>query len=501
MKPTCPPLPPIPDGLDWEHFRTEGHKVVDFIADYFQSLKRREIPVRPGVEPGYLQKAIPEKEAPQTALKEFDPIMDDIRNHIVPGMTHWQHPDFFAWFPAQLSPAALLGDTIASSFNQAGFNWLASPAASELEVIVTNWLSRAFGLPSSMTWEGSGGGVLQPSASEAAIVAVLAAKNRALERFATNEEKSVAAGKLVVYVSDQAHFCVEKACRVLSIWHIRRIKTRRMPGLNCPMVGEDVAAAVKKDINDGLIPCMLSMNYGTTGICAIDDFEGIIPVCREHNIWMNLDAAYGGATAVCPEMRAPVQPAFDAVDSLFINGSKWFNLMTNSSFFFFTERKYIVASLNATGVYLKNKFTESSAVVDFKDYHLGMGRPFRALKVYTTLKYMGLEGIQSTLRRHCILAQYLHQLLLQDGEGVLELPIDARFGLICFRIKDDPDNKLNGALLSVFEAERRVMVGPHELDGKLLVRVALANAGLTDEDMKNLAEYFIAKSKEVAAAK
>lgn len=500
MRPTCPPLPPIPEAMDWEKFRAEGHRVIDFIADYHASLKNREMPAAPAVQPGYLKKRISDKAAPQNGSMDFAGILDDIQANIVPGMTHWQHPDFYAWFPAQLSPAALLGDIVASGFNQPGFNWMASPAASELETIVTDWLARAFGMPETMTWEGTGGGVLQPTASEAAVVALLAAKNRALDRFATNEEKSVASGKLVCYISDQAHFCVEKASRILSIWHVRKLTTRREAGGNCPVHGDDLRAAVAADVAAGLIPCFVSANYGTTGVCATDEFAGIAAVCRDYEMWFNLDAAYAGATAVCPEMRAPLLPAFEAADSIFINGSKWFSLMTNASFFFFRERKHVVSSLNATGVYLANKHTEANAVVDFKDYHLGMGRPFRALKVYTTLRYMGLEGVQSTIRRQCALARYLHDLLAANLGDLVEFPVEPKFGLVCFRIKaDDAANKRNYALLSVAEEERRAMIVHHELDGKVLLRIALAYPGLTEKDMEDLAEYFAVKVKETMA--
>lgn len=498
MKPVCPPLPPIPEGMDWEKFRADGHRVIDFIADYHQSLKKRAIPVAPQVEPGYLKKAITATVAPQKPSMSFTEVLDNISAHIVPGMTHWQHPDFYAWFPSMLSPPALLGDTVASAFNQPGFNWMASPAAAELEMIVTDWVARALGLPESMTWGSTGGGVLQPTASEAAAVALLAAKNRTLSRYATTEEKSAAAAKLVCYVSDQAHFCVEKASRILSIWHVRRIKTRRLPGGNCPMNGEDLAAAVQADIEAGLIPCVVSVNYGTTGICAIDDFEGCARVCKEHRIWLNLDAAYAGATALCPEMRDPILPAFTHADSLFINGSKWFSLITNVSFFFFKERSHIVSSLNATGVYLENKHSASNTVVDFKDYHLGMGRPFRALKVYTTLQCMGVEGIQASIRRHCTLASYLHSLLAANYSDIFELPIDAKFGLVCFRIKEDnPSNQRNHALLELLQKEGRIMLVHCELDGKILVRVALAYPGLDEKDMEELADYIAAKGKQV----
>ncbi|KAG5472842.1 hypothetical protein LSCM4_02167 [Leishmania orientalis] len=498
MRPTCPPLPPIPEAMNWERFRAEGHRVIDFIADYHCSLRNREMPASPGVQPGFLKKGISDQTAPQAPSPDFSTILDEIQTHIVPGMTHWQHPDFYAWFPSQLSPAALLGDAIASGFNQPGFNWRASPAATELEMIVMDWLARAFGMPEAMTWGGTGGGVLQPSATESAVVALLAAKNRALEKLKSSEEKSIAMGKLVCYVSDQAHFCVEKAARILSFSHVRAITTRREAGGNCPMHGDDLRAAVKADVVASLIPCVVSMNYGTTGVCATDDFEGIAKVCQDYALWLNLDAAYAGAAAVCPEMRGPLLPAFKHADSVFINGSKWFSLMVSTSFFFFREREHIVASLNASGIYLANKYTEANEVVDFKDYHLGMGRSFRALRVYTTLRFMGLDGIQATIRRQCALAHYLRDLMAARLGNLVEFPVEPKFGLVCFRIaEDDEANKRNHALLDMAEEERRVMVVQYELDGRVMVRVALAYPALTEKDMEDLADYFHLKAKEV----
>ncbi|KAG5472468.1 hypothetical protein LSCM1_03867 [Leishmania martiniquensis] len=496
MQPVCPPHPPIPETMDWERFRAEGYRVVDFIANYHLALRNREMPVSPQVQPGFLRKGIRDQSAPERASPDFATILDEIQTHIAPGMIHWQHPDFYAWFPAQVSPTALLGDVIANGLNHPGFNWRASPAATELEMIVMDWLARAFGMPGAMTWGGTGGGVLQASATTSAVVALLAAKNRALEKLKSGEEKSVTLCKLVCYVSDQAHFCVEKAARIVSFLHVRKIATQREAGGNYPMRGDGLRAVVKADVAAGLIPCVVSMNYGTTGVCATDDFEGIAKVCHDYSIWLNLDAAYAGATAVCPEMRAPLLPAFQHADSVIINGSKWFSLMTSTTFFFFRERKHIVASLNASGVYLANKYTDANTVVDFKDYHLGMGRPFRAMRVFTTLRYMGLEGIQATIRRHCALAKYLRDLMAARLGSFVEFPVEPKFGLVCFRIaEDDKANRRNRALLDITEEERRVMIVHHEVDGLVIVRVALAYPGLV-EDMENLAGYFHVKVKE-----
>ncbi|KAG5473234.1 hypothetical protein CUR178_03154 [Leishmania enriettii] len=353
-------------------------------------------------------------------------------------------------------------------------------------------------MPEAPTWGGgTSGGVLQPSATEPAVVALLTAKNRA-EKLKSSKENSIAIGKLICYDSNQAHFCVESAAPILSFSHVRAITTWREADGNCPMHGDDLRAAVKGDVVAGLIPRVVSMNYGTTGVCATEDFEGIAKVCQDYSLWLNLDAAYAGAAGVYPEMRGPLLPAFKRADSVFINGSKWFSLMVSAFFFFFRERKHIVASLNASGIYLANKYMEANEVAGFKDYLLGMGRSFRALRVYTTLRFMGLDGIQATIRCHGALAQFLRDLMAARQGNIVEFPVKPKFGLVCFRIAErDEANKREHALLDVAEEERRVMGVQYELDGRVMVRVALAYPALTEKDMEDLADYFHLKAKGV----
>ncbi len=221
-----PVLPPVPAAYDWEAFRQNAHQTIDFIVDVQKQLHERQLPVQAVVKPGYMAAALPE-EAPEQA-EPWGSIMGDIQAHVLPGITHWQHPDFYAYFPAMMSPPALLGDLLASSWNTPMFSWVSSPAATEMEIVVMNWLVSAFGLPQSMTWAGTGGGVLQASATEAMIVVMLAAMNKAIDRAVSNsgpapagtdpaQTKRLHAAKLVCYYSDQSHFCVEKAARVLGV--------------------------------------------------------------------------------------------------------------------------------------------------------------------------------------------------------------------------------------------------------------------------------------------
>lgn len=328
----CPPLPPVAKHLDWSTFREDAHRVVDFIADYHDALSQRAFPPSPAVEPGFLAKMLPMSDIPAQPTESITPILDMVRE-IMTGCRHWQHPDFLAWFPCRATPGAVMGEMIASALTNPGFSWHCCPTSTELEVNIMNWLARALGLPEAMTWNGSGGGVLSSKASEAVTVALLGAKSRRLMLCDTAEERVSVASRMVCYISDQAHFCVEKAAAILSIQHVRKVQTRRCDDGNCPMTGDDLEAMVKQDVADGLVPFFTSVNYGTTGVCATDDFVGVARVCRQYDMWLNLDAAYAGITALCPEMRAPIQPALDAVDSLVINGSKGLGTLMSSSFF------------------------------------------------------------------------------------------------------------------------------------------------------------------------
>jgi glutamate/tyrosine decarboxylase-like PLP-dependent enzyme len=483
-------LPPIPLAYDWERFRREGHKVIDFIADYYQALREKRIPCQAMVTPGFLERQLNNPPVPATGCENFDEILSDISAHIIPGMTHWQHPNFFAFFPAMLSPPALLGDMVASALNQPGFNWVASPAATELEMITARWVVEAFQLPQCFSWDGTGGMVLQPSATEAAVVAMLAAKHRALARFEDGEPRQSAGGKLVAYVSDQAHFCVEKAARILSIPHFRKIRTIRDADFNYPLRRKELRDAIEADVASGLLPFFLSASFGATGICAIDDIADIGPYARERNIWLNVDAAYAGVTCICPELRGMFEPAAESADSILINGSKWFSMQLSSTFMFFRDREHIVASLNASGVYLANEYTDSHRVVDFKDYHLGLGRPFRALKVYTTFRALGVDGIRATIRRHIHLAKYLHKALSADDR--LDTRIPPRFGLVCFRVSLDPDNTSTNALLRAINDKSHMFVST-ELEGRTIIRVSLAHPGLTEKSMDDLAAHIASR--------
>ena len=474
-------LPPIPASFDWQAFRDNAHQTVDLIVDYQQALCDERLPCQSSVEPGYLLDSL-EDEAPEDS-RSWEDINSEIKQKIIPGMTHWQHPNFFAYYPSQVSPPALLGDMVANAMNQPGFTWACSPAATELEMVMMEWLRKAFALPESMSWKTEGGGILQPTATEAMITNLVAARNRALDKAGVAQDQQHAKmelySKMCVYYSDQSHFCIEKAAKILAIPFVRQVKsiaTDPGQGGNRPVDIDALRQAIVGDKAAGRIPIFVSANFGATGICAIDDLQQIGVLAKEHNIWFNVDAAYAGVVALLPECRDDMQ-GVELADSLLINGSKWFSVMFNCSFHFFTCRKDIVTSLNASGVFLDNEQTTNQSVFDFKDYQLGLGRPFRSLKLFTTLRSFGLKGMRATLRRHITLARYTAQQL--QNTGLFNI-VRVKYGLVCFNLKGGSAMEShNQALLKELNKDKNMHL-VHTLvesEGTVL-RISLAHPAL-----------------------
>ena len=556
-----PSLPPAPSATTlWgPQFIKQGQQVLELISNYHLKLANsskapasttkvdKEFQVISSVKPGYLQKVLRQNIPNQPVPWDF--IMKDIEYHIIPGITHWQHPRFLPFFPAQLSPSALLGDTVANAFNQPGFSWACSPAASELETIIMDWLVDAFGLPADVfKWSnGAGGGVLQPSATEAVTVAVLAATHceKNIEAYAQRVElprvkptlnanrgfsngifeekvtllRLARISKLCLYYSDAAHFCIEKAARITCIPYVRKIPSIAADNsdgnysANSTMDIDELEKAVCADLEAGLIPFFVSGNYGATGTCACDDLLRVSNVCEKYKLWFHLDAAYAGVTAICPELR-DAMGAYSKADSISINGSKWFYSMFNASMFFFRQRASVVQCLNSTGSYLRNDATVSGSVIDFKDYQLGLGRPFRSLKMYTCMCALGLEGLQANVRRHIALAKLLEfeirknskRFLLEHPRGNRFLQLNflpPAFGLVCFLCQDDSateslakslneDKEANVFVVTTTAPIAYADVSPRRVikSGSWL-RVSLAYPSITTADVTDIAIHIV----------
>jgi glutamate/tyrosine decarboxylase-like PLP-dependent enzyme len=305
----------------------------------------------------------------------------------------------------------------------------------------------------------------------------------------TSPAYAQAAARLVIYVSEQAHFCVEKAAKVVGIPVIRRVPAPLSPrSKNYCLDVQTLSNMLRSDCDAGLLPCLVSASVGTTGTCAVDDLECVGALAKQYNVWFNVDAAYAGVVALCPEMRH-VMRGVELADSLVINGSKWFSMAFNTSFMFFRRKCDIVTCLNTSGVYLDNKHSEAGTVVDYKDLQLGLGRPFRSLKVYVTLKHMGLEGIRGIVRSHIRHAQRLHDLL--QANAAFEMIVPTQFALVCFRLADS-DDACNKRYLDALNDSGSMFLVHTVVAGKFVLRLSLAHPKFQDDDVVRIYEVLAA---------
>jgi tyrosine decarboxylase len=315
QNPPAETLPPCMNLLDADEFRLRGHQVINFIADYW--CRMGDYPVRPNVTPGFLRDELPTNAPPMAEPDAWDSALQDIRDLILPGMTHWQSPRHFAHFPASSSTAGALGEALIAGINVVPFTWAASPAAAELEMVVVDWLGKALHLPESLLFAGGGGGTLLGTSCEAILCTLVAARDRKLAEVGW---RSI--GDLVVYCSDQTHFSFRKAARIAGIQrgHVREIQTSLEDMFALSPAA--LKAAVQADVDAGLIPLFLCATVGTTQTTAVDPIRGLCAVAATHGLWVHVDAAYAGSALVCPEF-CHVVDGVEAVDSFSMNAHKW----------------------------------------------------------------------------------------------------------------------------------------------------------------------------------
>ena len=406
-----------------EDFRHHGHAVVDWIADYYQRIE--SYPVLSKGKPGQVRASLPK--LPPAKGEPFRKLLRDVEKLILPGVTHWQSPNFFAFFPANASGPAILGDLLSSGLGVQGMLWATSPACTELETHVLDWLVSMLDLPEKFRSTNSGGGVIQDTASSASLCALLAARERATN-FASNRRGCD--GKLVAYTSSQAHSSIEKGVQIagLGLNNLRLVDVDK----NFAMRPDFLQQQITKDRKDGLLPCFVCATIGTTSSNAIDPLPDIGRICRENNLWFHVDAAMSGTAALCPEFR-PTHNGVDLADSYTFNPHKWMFTNFDCNCFYVADREALIQTLSILPEYLRNQATESGAVIDYRDWQIPLGRRFRALKLWFVIRHYGIAGLQHHIRRHVELAQQFAKWV--SGDPRFELAAPAPLNLICFRHK------------------------------------------------------------------
>jgi aromatic-L-amino-acid decarboxylase len=439
-----------------EEFRRNGREVIDWIADYYERIE--SFPVLSRVQPGEIRAALP-KEAPRDG-EPFESLLHDVEKLILPGITHWQSPNFFAFFPCNASAPAILGDLLSSGLGIQGMLWATSPACTELETRVLDWLVQMLGLPGKFLSTSTGGGVIQDSASSATLCAILAARERATGY--TNNKRGCK-GDLVAYASPQAHSSIEKAVKIAGLGeeNLRHIEVDAHWALR----PEALAAQIALDRQAGKVPCIVCATVGTTSSNAMDPLPQIGRICEDNGIWLHVDSAMAGTAALCPEFRS-INEGLEFADSYCFNPHKWMFTNFDCDCFYVARRKELIDALSILPDYLRNKATESGAVIDYRDWQVPLGRRFRALKLWFVIRHYGVEGLRHHVRRHIALAQQFASWVQQDQR--FELAAPAPLNLVCFRHR--AGDAFNEALLDALNRSGDLYLTHTKLNGRFIIR-------------------------------
>ncbi|KAL1625920.1 hypothetical protein SLS56_007159 [Neofusicoccum ribis] len=414
--------------MDSNQFREAAHAAIEEIIQYYDTIESRR--VLSDVSPGYLRELIPSS-APQTP-EPWSAIQPDIERVIMPGLTHWQSPNFMAFFPAHATYPGMLGELYSAAFTAPAFNWLCSPAVTELETVVLDWLAQLLGLPEVYLSKGEGGGVIQGSASEAIVTAMVAARERVLRSLSEGlegkekEDKiDSLRGKLVALGSEHSHSSTQKGA-IIAGTKYRSVAAGRADDF--AMTGKGLRRMLEDCEKDGLIPYYLTVTLGTTSTCAVDKFEEIAEVLKDYpNVWVHVDAAYAGAALVCEEYQHLAAP-FVHFDSFDMNMHKWLLTNFDASCLFVKKRSDLTTALSITPSYLRNSFSDSGLVTDYRDWQIPLGRRFRSLKVWFVLRSYGAEGLKAHIRKHIKFGELFNE-LARSRADLFELVSGPSFAL------------------------------------------------------------------------
>ena len=421
-----------------DEFRRHGHAVVDWIADYQSRIET--FPVLSQAKPGQIRTSLPSN--PPMHGEPFDALLRDVEDLILPGVTHWQSPNFFGYFPCNASGPGILGDLLSSGLGVQGMLWSTSPACTELETQVLDWLVALLGLPEKFLSSSAGGGVIQDTASSAALCALLAARERATD--SSLQKAAMIAG--------------------IGVDNLRLIEVDE----TFAMRPDALARQIEADKRASLVPCFVCATVGTTSSNAMDPVAEIAQVCRQHDLWLHVDAAMAGSAALCPEFRH-LQNGVELADSYNFNPHKWMFTNFDCSCFWVADRKALIQTLSILPEYLRNQASESGAVIDYRDWHIQLGRRFRSLKLWFVIRHYGVEGLQHHIRHHVELTQRFAEWVRADKDFKLAAP--APLNLACFRHKGG--DAANQTIMDHLNRSGDLFLSHTKLNGKLTLRLCV----------------------------
>jgi aromatic-L-amino-acid decarboxylase len=475
------PVDPLagPGHMSSAEFRAYGRQVIDWIADYYERIE--SLPVAARVRPGDVRAQLPAH--PPEQPEPFDAVLADLDRVIVPGLTHWQHPRFFGYFPANSSGPGILGDLLSTGLGVQGMLWATSPAVTELETHVLDWFAELIGLPERFRSSGPGGGVIQDTASTSTLVALLAALHRASG--GEVGRAGIGAGRYTVYGSVEAHSALLKAVRMVGLGEaaLRLVEVddatlAMRPGRLADLLAADVAA--------GATPALVLATVGTTSTTAIDPVPEIGALCQRYGAWLHVDAAYAGAAAICPELRWTHAGVAEYADSYAMNPHKWLLTNFDCDTFYIADRAPLVGALSVLPEFLRNAATDAGTVIDYRDWHPQLGRRFRALKLWAVLRCYGATGLRAHIRRHVAMAADFAGWVAADPR--FELVAPHPLSLVCFRLAgptDEPTTDLHRRL----NAGGTLFLTHTRVRGRYTLRLAI---GGTRTEPRHVAETWAA---------
>ncbi|SCL37257.1 aromatic-L-amino-acid decarboxylase [Micromonospora rhizosphaerae] len=473
--------------MDPEEFRRAGYAVVDWIADYWTTLGQR--PVTSQDPPGAVAAALPA--GPTERGEPVEAVLADLDSLIAPRLTHWQHPGFFGYFPANTSGPSVLGDLVSSGLGVQGMLWATGPACTELETVMLDWLAGLLGLPARFRSTSRGGGVIQDSASSATLVATLGA----LHRTSKGRWREVGVDQRYrAYTSTQGHSSIEKAARIAGLG-ADGVRPVEVDPQTQAMRPEELRAAIEADRAAGVVPAIVVATIGTTSTTAVDPLPEIGAICAEYGIWLHVDAAYAGAAAVCPELRWS-HAGLEHADSYCFDPHKWLLTGFDCDAFWVADRGELIEALTVMPEFLRNAATESGAVIDYRDWQVPLGRRFRALKLWFVLRWYGVEGLRAHIRSGVTLAGRFAERVGADDR--FELAAPHPFSLVCFRLRagDEP----SAELLRRANGTGRVHLTHTRVEGRYALRLAVGSPLTTEKHVDEAWNLLAATADDLVGA-
>lgn len=464
--------------MDWTDFARWGRRIADWGADYHRSLRER--PVRAPLVPGATLRQLPE--APPEAAEPMETIWADFERVVMPGITHWQHPRFFAYFPANAAPPSILAEMLTSTLAAQCMLWQTSPAATELETRMMGWLRQALGLPAGFS------GVIQDSASSATLAAVLVMRERALD-WAGNREGLAGQVRLRVYASDEVHSSVDRAIWIAGIGAENLVRVPTVGPLRS-MDPQALDAAIRADRAAGFLPCGVIACTGGTGTGACDDIAAVAAVARTHGLYLHVDAAWAGSAMICPEFR-DLWAGVDAADSVVFNPHKWLGAQFDCAVQFVADPAALVRTLSIQPEYLRTHGADG--VVNYSEWSVPLGRRFRALKLWFLIRAYGLDGLRARIRNHVRWSVALAD-RLRATPGI-EIVTDPVLSLFTFRLAGTDDAAMIDYVARVND-DGRIYVTQTRVAGRIAVRFQVGQFDATAEDVRMAGDVLLALRPE-----